>query len=91
MKGIKQKPAVDIEFTVREIHIVPGSNKVTVGAVSDDTEIKRIHRTVDIQAQVDSLTDAKLEGVNDLFRKLAALGLGINVNALTGDIFTKST
>ena len=91
MKGIKTKPAVELEFTVTEIHIVPGSNEITVGAISDDIEVKKIHKTSDIQDKVDALTDTKLEAINDLFRKLVAVGVGVPVTDITGDIFTKSS
>ena len=79
-----------MEFTVTEIHIVPGSNEITVGAVSDDSEVKRIHRTVNIQDKVNVLTTVRLDAINDLFRKLVAVGLSINPDFVTGDIFIKS-
>ena len=89
--GTRTKPAVDITITVTEIYVVPGSNQVTVSAISDDSDIKSLHRTVDIQDKVDALTDAKLDGINDLFRKLVAVGLGINESLISGEIFTKSS
>ncbi len=90
MKGTRTKPASTMEFTVTEVHIVPGSNEITVGAVSDDLEVKRIHRTVNIQDKVNVLTTLRLDAINDLFRKLVAVGLGINPDSVTGDIFIKS-
>jgi len=90
MKGTRTKPASTMEFTVTEIHIVPGSNEITVGAISDDLEVKRIHRTVNIQDKIDAQTITRLDAINDLFRKLAAVGLGISPDFVTGDIFTKS-
>ena len=89
--GTRTKPAVDITITVTEIYVVPGSNQVTVSAISDDSDIKSLRRTVDIQDKVDALTDAKLDGINDLFRKLVAVGLGINESLISGEIFTKSS
>ena len=88
--GTKTKPISMMDITVTEIHIVPGSNEVTVGATSDDSDIRRVHRTVNIQDKVDALTETKLETINDLFRKLAAVGLGIPAVDIDGDIFTKS-
>jgi len=91
MKGTKSKPAVDLEFEITEIYITPGTNQITVTATSDDSEVKQINRTVDIQDKVDALTNAYLNNVNDLFRKLAAVGLGVAPAKITGDIFTKSS
>jgi len=90
MKGVKTKPEVSLEFTITEIHIVPGSNEITIGAISDDPEVRKIHKTSDIQDKVDDLTDTKLEAINDLFRKLVAVGVGVPATDITGDVFTKS-
>jgi len=91
MKAVKTKPASSLEFTITEIHIVPGSNEITIGAISNDPEVKKIHKTSDIQDKVDILTDTKLETINDLFRKLVAVGANVPVSDVTGDIFTKSS
>jgi len=39
---------------------------------------------------VDNLINTKLEAINDLFRKLVAVGVGVPAKDVTGDIFTKS-
>jgi hypothetical protein len=91
MKGTKTKPSSDVEYTITELHIVPDTNEITMAAITDDPEVKPLRAVVDIQEEIDALSDPLLNGINDEFRKYAEKFLGLSPGQVTGDLFSKSS
>lgn len=78
-------------YELKEIHIVPGTNEVTVVGYSDDAEVRKFHAISDVQTKVDNMAQADLDGYNAFFRRIFADELGIDPSAVTGEVFTKSS
>lgn len=78
-------------YELVEIHIIPGTNEVTVAGYSDDAEVKKVHITKDVQVKVDNMAQADLDAYNAFFRRIFADALGILNTAVTGEVFSKSS
>jgi hypothetical protein len=91
MKGTKTFTEVNVEYTISEILIEPEFNRVTITADPNIGIVRRIVKTSDVTDRVNTLPADKLEEINDLFRRLVAIGLGVNHTEIEGDIFTKSS
>ena len=89
--GDKTKPQSAMIYTVTEVHIVPGTNEMTVVAISDDGEVKKTHVTVDIQNKIDNINDALLNQINGFFNTVVADALEIGDSQVDGELFSKSS
>ena len=87
----KTKPESVMTYELKEIHIIPGTNEITVSCYSDDAEVKKVHVTKDVQDKVDNMLQADLDGYNNFFRRVVADALGIDNTAVTGEVFSKSS
>jgi len=87
----KTKPESAMSYALKEIHIVPGTNEVTMVGYSNDAEVKKVHVTSDVQDKVDNIPQADLDGYNAFFRRIFADQLGIESTADTGEVFSKSS
>lgn len=91
IQGDKTKPQSVMTFTVSEVHIVPGTNKITIAARSDDAEVKVIHKTIDIQAKIDAMNVTLLNNINGFINGAVADLLEVEGSAVTGELFSKSS
>lgn len=90
MDASKTKPESVMSYSIKEIHIVPGTNEVTINAKSNDGEVKPVHATVDIQAKIDAQTAQEIAAFNNFFRKITAQALEVADIDVTGDVFTQT-
>lgn len=91
IQGDKTKPESVMVYIVQEVHIVPGTNEITIAARSDDAEVKVIHKTIDIQAKVDAMNTTLLNNINSFINGAVADVLEVDDEAVTGELFSKSS
>lgn len=87
----KSVPSKTINWTVSEVHIIPGANQITIVAHSDDPDVKIRHKPIDITAKIDAMTTAKLNGINDFINSAVADLLEVGDSEVIGELFSKSS
>ena len=87
----KTKPQSAQVYYLNEIHIVPGTNEITMSAYSDDQEIQPVRGVVDVQAKIDNMDQTDLDAYNNFFRRSFADLIGVDPTAVSGEVFSKSS
>jgi len=90
MDAAKTKPESVMSYTIKELHIVPGTNAVTVNGSSNDPDVKTFHQTIDIQAKIDNQSVQEIAALNNFFQNVVSQALDIDAVDVTGDVFTQT-
>ncbi len=87
----KTKPQSLVTYTVTEVHIVPGSQEITIAAVTNDAEVKKVHKTINIQNKINAVNVTLLNQINGFFNRAVADVLDVGEGDVVGELFSKST